>query len=120
MPFDSINVESEVTNVLRRALARIMDPDRWTQGINHKKSATFGEQWCSVGAINAEVHHGSAVKWRAARLLASCVPRDNDALLPHLTMLERVKTFNDNNTHRTVVRWWQRAIDRSVERDLGL
>ena len=115
MPFDSVNVESELTTALRTAFALIDTYDRWCCHTSKRKTKD-GMQFCSIGAINEVVPYmGSrSLNVSVVQALYREIPR---AQINWDTPRNAVMDYNDSIDFEEMTKWWARTIERSVERD---
>ena len=104
------------SELLTKAKAVIADPKHWTQDVYAKdaKGQSTGPStpdavcWCSLGALHAVAHEENTYNTRfaatryLARVSAECGYSD-------------VSDFNDNSSHETVMRAWDKAIKLAKE-----
>ena len=104
------------SELLIKAKAVIADPKHWTQGWYAKDAKGYSTGpaepnavcWCSVGALRAVAHEENTYSTRSAaagylaRVSAECGYND-------------IPDFNDNSSHETVMKAWDKAIKLAKE-----
>jgi len=115
MPFDSVNVESELTIALRRSFALINTYDRWCCCTNKRKTKE-GMQFCTIGAVNEVVSYTRhrAFNIKVIKALYDEIPPE---MINWDTPRNSVMDYNDSIDFEEMTKWWARTIERSVERD---
>ena len=104
------------SELLIKAKAVIADPKHWTQGSYAKdaEGRNVGPAkpdavcWCSIGAIDKVAHEEStyAARFAATRYLA--VVSDKYGY-------SGITDFNDNSSHKVVMKAWDKAIKLAKE-----
>ena len=104
------------SELLIKAKAVIADPKHWTQGSYAKvaEGRNVGPAkpdavcWCSIGAIDKVAHEEStyAARFAATRYLAVVSDKYGSSGIPD---------FNDNSSHETVMKAWDKAIKLAKE-----
>ena len=102
------------SELLIKAKAVIADPKHWTQGSYAKdaEGRNVGPAdavcWCSLGALHAVAHEENTYNTRfaatryLARVSADCGYDD-------------ISDFNDNSSHKVVMKAWDKAIKLAKE-----
>jgi len=139
--------DSEGTRFLRRAWALIDHPDKWCTGVFTMRRPVpqrmlYAASWydfekdpvvtmithsvvtayCSAGALQEALGQCPTVQWRGTNALRDAQKCLFDALPPgwrrrpdsHVSIVD----YNDQHQWPAVKKWWQRAIDLSVHRDM--
>ena len=121
MPFDSINIESELTSNLRKAWSLIDSPEKWTR-LTLYRYRNNQKKFCSVGAINEVCGYNQKRAGSVAmvKALYDAIPADIIAdFSPTLSTRDKVMRYNDDyNSWHTLQGWWQKAIEQSIANDL--
>ncbi len=104
------------SELLVKAKAVIADPKHWTQGWYAKDAKGYSTGpstskavcWCSIGAIDKVAHEEStyAARFAATRYLA--VVSDKYGY-------SGITDFNDNSSHKVVMKAWDKAIKLAKE-----
>ena len=104
------------SELLTKAKAVIADPKHWTQGryaqdAEGQASAPCGPDavcWCSLGALHAVAHEENTYNTRfaATRYLAKVADECGYSGIPD---------FNDNSSHETIMKAWDKAIKLAEE-----
>lgn len=118
MPFDSVNIESERTRLLRQALSLVDRDGKWLRFESHTFDSYHGPRYCSTGAIHAVVRYPFGMHHELVECLWLALP----SLCQNSEDTHRrdVQAHNDGlPDHSDLLAWWHRAIEMSVERDVA-
>ena len=104
------------SELLTKAKALIADPEHWTKGwyAHNAEGQDVGPAepdavcWCSLGALEKVAHeeHTCGACLAATRYLAKVSDECGYSGIPY---------FNDNSSHETVMKAWDRAIELAKE-----